>query len=53
MNGENCYDVRRGRLIITPDGSVKEEEDSVLYLALVLATTDLTRLPSKEHLRWQ
>ena len=26
MNGEDWYDVRHGRLIITPDGTVKEEE---------------------------
>ena len=25
MNGEDCYDVRHGRLIITPDGTAKED----------------------------
>ena len=26
MDGEDWYDVRYGRLIITPDGTMKEEE---------------------------
>ena len=27
LDGEDWYDVRHGRLIITPDGVAKEEED--------------------------
>ena len=32
LDGEDWYDVQHGRLIITPDGTAKEEEVSSLSL---------------------
>ena len=44
LNGEDWYDVRHGRLIITPDGTAKEDGSHCCEINLIKAETSLYKM---------